>query len=212
MSNSSTGKMPETGISAEGCISNDRKRLRAIRWITNRFLLLLLSVACSEKSKPYEAEINGEQVTISLEQKSDTTFALNLTINDRFVSSWAINYPIYRFDFGDITGDGIPEIAIGVIKSTRFDPKAAKRLFLFRITEDFYIRPLWLGSRVGQPLVDFRIIPSEEGNVIRTIEREQSGNCLLAEYRWRGFGLEVKRYVEREISLNKAQNNLKSNE
>ena len=174
------------------------------------FFLLLLFVSCGEKNKPIETEINGEKVKITLEQKSDTTFALNLTIGNSLISSWALNYPVYRFDFGDITDDGIPEIAVGVIKSTRFDPKLAKRLFLFRITEDFYIRPLWLGSRVGQPLVDFRIVSCKEGNLIRTIEREQSGKYLLAEYRWRGFGLEFKRYVEREISLDNAQKQLKN--
>jgi len=175
------------------------------------FLLFILFISCNEKNKFYEAEINGEKIKITLEQKSDTSFSLNLTISDSLISSWAINYPIYRFDFGDITGDGIPEIAVGVIKSTRFDPELAKRLFLFRITDDFYIRPLWLGSRVGQPLVDFRIVSSEEGNRIRTIEREQSGKYLLAEYRWRGFGLEFKQYIKREISLKSAQNNFKSN-
>jgi len=174
------------------------------------FFLLLLFASCNKQNNAYQAEINGEKVKITLEQKSDTTFALNLTIAGSLKSSWAINYPVYRFDFGDITGDGIPEIAVGVIKPTRFDPKLAKRLFLFRITEDFYIRPLWLGSRVGQPLVDFKIVGSEEGNRIRTIEREQSGKYLLAEYRWRGFGLEFKRYVEREITENNAQHNLKS--
>ena len=171
------------------------------------FFFLLLFASCCEKNKFYEAEIYGEKVKITLEQKSDTTFALNLTIGADTMSLWALNYPVYRFDFGDVTNDGIPEIAVGVIKPTRFDPKPAKRLFLFKITEDFYIRPLWLGSRVGQPLVDFGIVPGEEGNLIRTIEREQSGKYLLAEYRWRGFGLEFIRYIEREISLDNAYNN-----
>ena len=97
-----------------------------------------------------------------------------------------------------------------IIRERLFDPAYGGN-DLFKITEDFYIRPLWLGSRVGQPLVDFGIVPGEEGNLIRTIEREQSGKYLLAEYRWRGFGLEFIRYIEREISLKSAQNNFKSN-
>ena len=168
------------------------------------FFLLLLFASCSEKNQSYEAEINGEKVRIRLERKNDKTCALSLTMDGSLKSAWALNYPVYRFDFGDITGDGIPEIAVGVIKSTRFDPKVAKRLFLFKITEDFYIRPLWLGSHVGQPLVDFRIVAGEERNWIRTIEREQSGKYLLAEYRWQGFGLAFQRYIEREISWNNA--------
>lgn len=62
-----------------------------------------------------------------------------------------------------------PEIIVGVIKPTRFDPKPDKRLFIYRIADEAYIRPLWLGSRVAQPLEDFRIIREETPTRIRTL-------------------------------------------
>ena len=101
------------------------------------------------------------------------------------------------------------EIIVGVIKPTRFDPKPDKRLFIYRIADEAYIRPLWLGSRVAQPLEDFRIIREETPTRIRTLERERSGNFLVAEYIWRGFGLDFKRYLKREVKKQEAIHILK---
>jgi hypothetical protein len=167
-------------------------------------ILFVFFYSCKKESKICRIKIDDKKLEITLEQYSDSSFALCMTVNNERHSLWALNYPVYRFDYGDITGDGIPEIAVGVIKTTRFDPRRDKRLFLFRITKDFYIRPLWLGSRVAQPLIDFRIIEENGQSLIRTVEREWSGNYLVAEYGWQGFGLEFKRYIEREISLQKA--------
>jgi hypothetical protein len=168
-------------------------------------LIAFIFSSCGNNSTTYEARINDRSIKVRLEQKTDSSSVLTLTVDNQIKSSWALEYPVYRFDFGDVTGDGVPEIAVGVIKPTRFDPRPAKRLFLFKITENYYIRPLWLGSRTGQPLVDFRIIQKENENLIRTIERERNGNYLLAEYRWRGFGPEFIQYIEREISPDTSQ-------
>ena len=81
-----------------------------------------------------------------------------MCIRDSSHSVWKLPYPVYQFDYGDVTGDGMPEIIVWVIKPTRFDPKPDKRLFIYRIADEAYIRPLWLGSRVAQPLEDFRVI------------------------------------------------------
>lgn len=141
----------------------------------------------------------GHSLTISLQKMSDSLFAIQLRSGDTIHSSWKLNYPVYQFDVGDVTGDGIPEIAVGVIKPTRFYPKPDRRLFLFQISENLLIRPLWLGSRVAQPLQDFRIVKTQSAPIIRTLEREQDAKFLVAEYRWRGFGLEFVRYIKREI-------------
>ncbi|NDV95639.1 nuclear receptor-binding factor 2 [Dysgonomonas sp. 521] len=143
-------------------------------------------------------------MTINLHTYSDTLSAIELRIDDSLHSSWPLRYPVYQFDHGNITGDKTV-IAVGVIKPTRFDPKPDKRLFLFKITDDNYIRPLWLGSRVAQPLEDFKVINSLEPALIRTIEREQDGTFLVAKYKWRGFGLEFIDYIRRGISLEEAQ-------
>ena len=102
----------------------------------------------------------------------------------------------------------MPEIIVGVIKPTRFDPKPDKRLFIYRIADEAYIRPLWLGSRVAQPLEDFRVIREHTPVLIRTVERERSGKFLIAEYAWRGFCLDFKEYLKRKHSITFATFNI----
>lgn len=171
--------------------------------------LLTCFTTCQKEQNVLKWVREGDILEVSLEQYTDSTYGIMMTVNNKKHNDWPLPYPVYRWDYGDVTGDGIPDIAVGVIKPTRFDPKPDKRLFLFRITDKNYIRPLWLGSRVAQPLEDFRITKADHPGLIRTIEKEKSGNFLVAEYAWRGFGLEFKRYVEREIQLQKAQKLMK---
>lgn len=163
-------------------------------------LLFILCHACRKETNRFELRINQKDGEVSMRKVSDSLYILQLDIDQHASSTWELPYPVYQFDYGDVTGDGVPEIAVGVIKPTRFDPKPEKRLFLYRIADGTYIRPLWLGSRVAQPLEDFRIIRDSIPAQIRTIERERSGHFLVAEYIWRGFGLDFKRYIQREVT------------
>jgi len=53
--------------------------------------------------------------------------------------------------------------------------------------------------RLSKPLVDFNFVKNQDGSFIRSVEKEKSGQVLIAEYQWRRFGLEFKRYIQREI-------------
>ncbi len=123
----------------------------------------------------------------------------------RSISEWKLNYPVYHFECADIDADGNDDIIVGVIKPTRFDSISRKRIFIFKLI-DGYIRPLWLGSRVGQPLEDFKVVRGDSLNLIRTIEMEQNGNYLVADYKWQSFGLTFVKYVSRNINLKEARN------
>lgn len=167
--------------------------------------------SCEKDKKKFHAKIEDKDITILLEQYSDSLYALNLFVDDSLNSTWELKYPVYQIDFGDVNNDGIPNILVGTIKPTRFDPKPDKRLFIFKITKDYYIRPLWLGSRVSQPLVDFKLKEQKPISKIRTLEKEPDGTYLVAEYCWRGFGLQFTEYLKRNISLNEAQKELYKN-
>nr|WP_319399506.1 hypothetical protein [uncultured Carboxylicivirga sp.] len=123
-------------------------------------------------------------------------------------NQWELPYPVYQFQIGDINNDEVDDIMVGVIKTTRFDSTMSKRLFIFQNYEG-YVRPLWLGSRLGHPLVDFTYTRIDEGSRIRSIEQEQSGNYLVAEYRWRSFGLDFTKYLKREVDIEEAKKLLK---
>lgn len=127
-----------------------------------------------------------------------------------FTNSWPLEYEVFKVDTGDVNNDNSTDILVGVVKSTRFDSISRKRLFIFKLFEG-YIRPLWLGSRVSQPLVDFKFYKAKTEGIIRTIEREKDQYYLVAEYHWIGFGLGFIHYLAREKTLYQAYKILNTN-
>lgn len=109
-------------------------------------------------------------------------------------------YEPYRFDTLDVNRDGRTEIIVGVIKSTHFDPTDKKRLFILRI-DDNHIRPLWMGSKVCQELIDFKAL---HNGMIQTLERTSAGGFSIGNYYWRSFGLTLDQYTHHEITLSHA--------
>ena len=98
---------------------------------------------------------------------------------------------------------------VGVIKSTRYDPQVARRLFIFKVYKDRYIRPLWMGSRLSRPLVDFRFVHIDGQPRVLTIERDTTPErYLMAVYRWRSFGLDFVAYHARGLPLDEARQRL----
>lgn len=183
--------------------------------IKNKYLLLFSILifsyffsACNQKNKIFKTKIKNDNISVLLDQYSDSLSVLKLFVNNSLNSTWELRYPVYQINFGDVDNDSIPDILVGTIKTTRYDSNIDKRLFIFKITDDYYIRPKWMGSRVSQPLVDFRLKEQHPISKIRTIEKEQDGTYLVAEYRWRGFGLDFIEYKYRHISLDEAKKQL----
>lgn len=168
-------------------------------------LTLLFQHSCKDKGNKYSYQKEGNTINIELVKRTETNYALHLHLNDSLHSEWKLDYPVFHMDFGDIDNNESPEILVGVIKTTRFDPHLNKRIFIFKITKDYYIRPKWLGSRLGQPLEDFKLITENDKTIIKTIEKENDGTYLVCKYNWRGFGLNFVEYVERNLSREMAE-------
>ncbi len=109
---------------------------------------------------------------------------------DSTSDAWSLPYPVYQFRTGDVDGDGVEEALVGVVKSTRFYPEKGNRLFVFK-NRDGRVRPLWLGSRLGEELVDFCVA---DGKLI-SIERCRNGQYNLDEWEWSRFGPRFSRYI-----------------
>ncbi|MCL1868135.1 MAG: nuclear receptor-binding factor 2 [Paludibacter sp.] len=174
------------------------------------FIVLLFSFACNNQiNNKFTFENGKERIALSLEKKGDSIYDLKMEIFDSrkavFSDKWRLNYPVYRFDCEDINNDGLPEIAVGVIKTTRYDSVYRKRLFIFKIYDGKYIRPLWLGSRVGYPLIDFRIVGQGSDKRFRTIEQNGENSFVVAEYRYGSFGLEWICYIKKNIDKKTAE-------
>jgi hypothetical protein len=171
-------------------------------------------VACNKKNDIFVFANETQCTVLSLIKTNDSLYDLKAEVffTDSLISTnkWRLNYPVYQFDCDDINNDGIPEIAVGVIKRTRYDSICRRRLFIFKLYEGKYIRPLWLGSRVSYPLVDFRIVGESGEKHFRTLEQNGENSFVIAEYKLDAFGLKWMRYIQENINRKKAEKILKS--
>jgi hypothetical protein len=117
-------------------------------------------------------------------------FKISLERDSQQVDQVLFRYQLYQFDTADVDHDGRTDILVGLIKSTRFDPGEKKRLFILQIDHD-QLRPLWLGSKVCQELVQFK---TRTNGIIQTLERTKDGNYAVGLYEWEAFGLTLIRY------------------
>ena len=99
-------------------------------------------------------------------------------------------YPVYQLQTGDVDGDGSTDAMVGVIKPTRFFPEKARRLFIFKQVNG-KVRPLWMGSKLGGILQDFRFVDGR----IRSLETTTDSLYVVAEYHWGGFGMSFERFI-----------------
>lgn len=126
------------------------------------------------------------------ESRELPAFVLTKTHDSLYhLNQWRLDYPVYRFDMGDVDGDGKVDALVGVVKKTRFHREKGRRIFIFKEING-KVRPLWLGSKLAGELQDFRYI---ENGVVRSLEAWPDGLYSVAEWRWKGFGLSYERYL-----------------
>ena len=84
-------------------------------------LSILLLFGCQHESQPAYTLVQQDSATciyhsptaegtIRLVATSPSTSRIEHVRGNSIVSSWTLNYPVYRFTCGDVTGDSIPEI------------------------------------------------------------------------------------------------------
>jgi hypothetical protein len=134
----------------------------------------------------------------------------------RKADEWRLPYPVYQFQTGDVDGDGSIDAMVGVIKKTRFYP-LGKRLFIFKqidakATASMHrrklVRPMWLGSKLGGNLEDFRFVAPADGDSlgrIRALESTTDSLFAVSDYKWSGFGMKfdhlIIKGVDKETAL-----------
>ena len=121
----------------------------------------------------------------TLRQEHDSLYWLN---------DWRLPYPVYRFCTGDVDGDGSEDALVGVVKSTRYHKEIGRRLFIFHLVNG-KARPLWMGSKLGGILQDFRFVDG----FVRSLETTADGRYVVAEYRWDDFGLAFERFLVKNV-------------
>lgn len=127
--------------------------------------------------------------------------------NDVVIYSIENNKEIYREDFteykpwkivvGDIDGDKIDEISIGVYKTSPLHLVMAKRPFIYSFKNN-KLEPKWKGSRLSKPFKDYLFFDIDKDGIdeIVAIEILKNEKNTINTYKWKGFGFEV--YMETE--------------
>lgn len=104
----------------------------------------------------------------------------------------------WKIDTGDVDGDGIYEVSVGVYKETIFHQIMDKRPFIYSY-RDNRLLPKWRGSRLSRPFTDyiFYDLDMDDSDEIISIEILEDGKLILNSYKWIGFGIEG--FLEGEI-------------
>ncbi len=94
----------------------------------------------------------------------------------------------WKIEIMDVDDDNNPEIILGVKKQTKYFKKEENRIFVFNREKD-YIFPKWLGSKIGNPIIDFKI--DKKLNQLIVLEKSLSSSRAKAiSYKWNGFGFD----------------------
>ena len=107
-----------------------------------------------------------------------------------WLNDWKLPYPVYQYQTGDVDGDGHIDAIVGVIKSTRYYPEKARRIFIFKEINK-KARPMWLGSKLGGILEDFRFVNGK----IRALESTTDSLYAVSDYVWGGFGMKFDHFI-----------------
>ena len=166
-------------------------------------ILLLASCAVVETEAPpdgYAIPVNDKffQGEVSLVRLPISQgFKVVLTDSAGETSDEAIfRYTPYHLDTADVNRDGRTDVLVGLIKPTEFDPVERKRLFILRI-DDGGLRPLWLGSKVCQELINFK---TQANGKVLTLEKTKKDQYAIGLYHWETFGLTLIHYLYDEMS------------
>ena len=133
----------------------------------------------------------------TLQTVSDTLSYLVLE-DGATTDRWRLLFPVYQMCVGDVDGDGSEDAIVGVVKATRYYPKG-RRLLVFKYYKG-HVRPLWMGSKLGGELHDFRFIDGR----VRCLEASTNGLFAVAEYEWSGFGLSFVKFIVKGIDKDAA--------
>ncbi len=105
-------------------------------------------------------------------------------------------YAMWKADIADLDGDGIDELILGVwSRVTRHnEPSPSRAIWVLR-WDSTQLTPVWRGSAMSRPLVDFEIQRTDGKAQLKTLETLENQKFSTL-YRWTGFGFRV---ISREV-------------
>ncbi len=109
-------------------------------------------------------------------------------------------YNAWKIRILDVDNDSLPELIVGVNKSTKYFKKKENRIFVFNIN-GAYIYPKWLGSKIGNPVIDFKI--DKINNKLILLQKfDNKKTHKVFSFKWNGFGFDLDKHLF-DIDTNK---------
>lgn len=157
--------------------------------------------------------IKGRSQAFELRKENNSLYWLGVKGGSKS-DEWRLAHPVYQFQTGDVDGDGSEDAIVGVIKKTRYYPMG-RRLFIFKQIDGTNqkgeackkVRPMWLGSKLGGILEDFRFVAPAEGDSmgrIRALESTTDSLYVVSDYKWSGFGMKFERFIIKGVDKDTA--------
>ena len=144
-------------------------------------------------------ETGAKSQAFELRKENDSLYWLGVKGGSKS-DEWRLAHPVYQFQTGDVDCDGSEDAMVGVIKKTRYYPMG-RRLFIFKQIDGStrkLVRPMWLGSKLGGILEDFRFVAPAKGDSIgriRALESTTDSLYVVSDYKWSGFGMKFERFI-----------------
>lgn len=102
---------------------------------------------------------------------------------------------IYDLQRGDVDGDGLDEILLGLNQRSKLDVVVRKRLHVYNASLWRGFRPKWRGSKLSRPFQGFTLLPAAKGYDLVALETNPlpayRGFDWVSVYRWNGFGFRL---------------------
>jgi len=77
----------------------------------------------------------------------------------------------WKLMVGDVDGDGLDEISIGVYKESPLHPVMAKRPFFYNFNGEDLV-PKWRGSRLSRPFEDYILFDLDKDRIMEVVSVE----------------------------------------